>query len=73
MGLAWGDPSLYDSTLRILEQVLAGGAMAFEYEVIPGVTSIQTLAAKHRLPLNGIGEGIHPLQQGIKAQRGIEF
>jgi precorrin-6A synthase len=56
--LVWGDPSLYDSTLRILDQVLAVGAVAFEYEVIPGVTSIQTLAAKHRLTLNGIGEGI---------------
>jgi precorrin-6A synthase len=56
--LVWGDPSLYDSTLRILDQVLAGGAVAFEYEVIPGVTSIQTLAAKFRQPLNGIGEGI---------------
>jgi len=56
--LVWGDPSLYDSTLRVIDQVLASGAVAFEYEVIPGVTSIQTLAAKHRLPLNGIGEGI---------------
>jgi precorrin-6A synthase len=56
--LVWGDPSLYDSTLRILDQVLAAGEVAFEYEVIPGVTSIQSLAARHRLPLNGIGEGI---------------
>ncbi len=56
--LVWGDPSLYDSTLRIVDQVLAGGTVAFDYEVIPGVTSVQTLAAKHRLPLNGIGEGI---------------
>jgi len=56
--LVWGDPSLYDSTLRIIDQVQAGGTVAFEYEVIPGVTSISTLAAKHRLPLNGIGEGI---------------
>jgi precorrin-6A synthase len=56
--LVWGDPSLYDSTLRILDQVLASGANAFEVGVIPGVTSIQTLAAKHHLLLNGIGEGI---------------
>jgi precorrin-6A synthase len=56
--LVWGDPSLYDSTLRIVDQVLAGGKVAFECEVIPGVTSVQTLAAKHRQPLNGIGEGI---------------
>ncbi len=56
--LVWGDPSLYDSTLSILDQVRAAGALVFEYEVIPGVTSIQSLAARHRLPLNGIGEGI---------------
>jgi precorrin-6A synthase len=56
--LVWGDPSLYDSTLRILDQVLASGAVEFEYQVVPGVTSVQTLMAKHRLLLNGIGEGI---------------
>jgi len=53
--LAWGDPSLYDSLLRILEQVAADGA-ALEYDVIPGVTSVQALAASHRIPLNRIGE-----------------
>jgi precorrin-6A synthase len=56
--LVWGDPSLYDSTLRILDQVLAAGAVEFECDVIPGVSSIQSLAAKHRLPLTGIGEGV---------------
>jgi len=56
--LVCGDPSLYDSTLRILDQILAAGLLEFEVEVIPGVTSMQALAAKHQLPLNGIGEGI---------------
>ncbi len=56
--LVWGDPSLYDSTLRILEEVLASGKVAFDYEVVPGVTSVQTLAARHRLPLHGVGEGV---------------
>jgi precorrin-6A synthase len=56
--LVWGDPSLYDSTLRILDQILAAGTAVFEVEVIPGITSIQTLAARHRLPLNEVGEGI---------------
>ena len=56
--LVWGDPSLYDSTLRILDQVLASGAVTFQVDVVPGVTSIQTLAARHHLLLNGIGEGI---------------
>jgi precorrin-6A synthase len=53
--LIWGDPSLYDSTLRIIGQIAARGDVAFEYEVIPGITSIQALAARHRIPLNQIG------------------
>src|SRR4029078_4234894 len=56
--LAWGDPGLYDSTTRILEQV-AGAGDGFEYEVIPGVTSVQALAAAHRIPLNRIGGAVH--------------
>jgi precorrin-6A synthase len=54
--LIWGDPSLYDSTLRILDTVRAAGRLAFDCEVIPGITSPQALAAAHRLVLNGIGE-----------------
>ncbi|MFL6600060.1 MAG: precorrin-6A synthase (deacetylating) [Steroidobacteraceae bacterium] len=53
--LVWGDPSLYDSTLRIVEQIAARGAVAFDYEVIPGITSIQALTASHRIALNQIG------------------
>jgi len=55
--LVWGDPSLYDSTLRILDTVKAGG-FPLDYEVIPGISSIQVLAARHRIPLNGIGEAV---------------
>lgn len=54
--LLWGEPGLYDSTLRILELV---EGEAFSLEVIPGISSVQTLAARHRIPLNRIGE---PLQ-----------
>jgi precorrin-6A synthase len=53
--LVWGDPSLYDSTIRIIEQIAARGTVEFEYEVIPGITSIQALTARHRIPLNQIG------------------
>jgi precorrin-6A synthase len=56
--LVWGDPSLYDSTLRILERVLAAGTVAFEHRVVPGVTSVQALAARHRIPLHGVGEPV---------------
>jgi precorrin-6A synthase len=56
--LVWGDPSLYDSTIRILEQVAARGAIAFAYEVIPGITSVQALTARHRIALNRLGEPV---------------
>ncbi|MGW4842679.1 precorrin-6A synthase (deacetylating) [Nocardia brasiliensis] len=57
--LVWGDPSLYDSTLRMIERVLARGTVRFDYEVIPGVTSVQALAARHRMVLHRIGEPVH--------------
>ncbi|MEO8492330.1 precorrin-6A synthase (deacetylating), partial [Pseudomonas sp.] len=50
--LAWGDPALYDSTIRILQAILASGRCEFEFDVIPGITSVQALAAQHKVPLN---------------------
>jgi precorrin-6A synthase len=55
--LVWGDPALYDSTLRIVEAVCARG-LALDYDVIPGISSVQALAASHRVVLNGIGESV---------------
>jgi precorrin-6A synthase len=54
--LAWGDPSLYDSTLRILDRVAAH--VDIVYDVIPGITAIQALTARHRIPLNEVGEPV---------------
>ena len=54
--LAWGDPSLYDSTLRILDEVARH--VELSYDVIPGITAIQVLTARHRIPLNDIGEPV---------------
>jgi precorrin-6A synthase len=54
--LAWGDPSLYDSTLRILDAVAVD--VDFSYDVIPGITAVQALTARHRIPLNGVGEPV---------------
>lgn len=51
--LVWGDPSLYDSTLRILDAVAA--EVDISYDVIPGITAIQALTARHRIPLNEVG------------------
>lgn len=56
--LVWGDPALYDSTIRILQAIQASGACVFEFEVIPGITSVQALAAQHKVPLNQIGRSV---------------
>ncbi|GAA1616257.1 MULTISPECIES: precorrin-6A synthase (deacetylating) [Kribbella] len=56
--LVWGDPSLYDSTLAILDDIQARGELAFEVEVIPGISSVSTLAARHRVGLNQVGRPI---------------
>jgi precorrin-6A synthase len=68
--LVWGDPSLYDSTLRIIDQIVARGTVAFEYEVIPGITAVQALAAKHRIALNRIGKSVH-ITTGRKVAEGL--
>jgi precorrin-6A synthase len=57
--LVWGDPAIYDSTIRIIEQVIASGAVELDVEVIPGISSIQVLAARHRIALNRIGQAVH--------------
>ncbi|MDF3415247.1 precorrin-6A synthase (deacetylating) [Sulfitobacter sp. M57] len=49
--LVWGDPSLYDSTLRIAARL----DPAPQITVIPGITSLQALTAAHAIPINDIG------------------
>jgi precorrin-6A synthase len=56
--LVWGDPSLYDSTLAILDDILARGELSFDVEVIPGISSVSALAARHRTGLNQVGRPI---------------
>jgi precorrin-6A synthase len=56
--LVWGDPALYDSTIAVLREIESRGRVAFEFEVIPGISSVQALAAAHRVPLNRVGEPI---------------
>lgn len=48
--LVWGDPSLYDSTLRIAERLTPKPPT----QVIPGITALQALTAAHAMPLNQI-------------------
>jgi precorrin-6A synthase len=56
--LIWGDPCLYDSALRILGRVAARDKAEFDLEVIPGITSVQALAASHKMALNRIGDPV---------------
>ena len=56
--LVWGDPSLYDSTLRVLDRVRSAGIVDLEHAVIPGISAVQALAAAHRVALHGIGEPV---------------
>jgi precorrin-6A synthase len=68
--LVWGDPSLYDSTIRILDSILDSGCLTFEFEVIPGITSVQALTARHRIPLNRIGRSVE-ITTGRKLANGL--
>lgn len=54
--LVWGDPSLYDSTMRIAERLAT--RMPLRLAVIPGITSLQGLTAAHAIPLNEVGEAV---------------
>lgn len=56
--LVWGDPAFYDSTLRIVESLAERGRVAFTYDVLPGLSSPQLLAARHRIVLHRVGEPI---------------
>ncbi|OOC54324.1 MULTISPECIES: precorrin-6A synthase (deacetylating) [Nocardiopsis] len=57
--LVWGDPSLYDSTLRVVERIAARGVVPVEHDVLPGVSAPQLLAARHRIVLHEVGRPVH--------------
>ena len=50
--LVWGDPSLYDSTLRIAERLAV--QLPLTVSVVPGITALQALTAAHAIALNDI-------------------
>lgn len=56
--LAWGDPTLYDNTIGVLNTVAERGSVAFELSVVPGVSSVSTLTAAHRIGLNQVGRPV---------------
>lgn len=56
--MIWGDPALYDGTLTSVEQMRAAGRADLRVEVIPGLSCVQMLTARHGIPLNRPGESI---------------
>lgn len=55
--LVWGDPSLYDSTIRIVSQLAE--RLPIEWDVLPGISAPQLLAARHRIVLHDVGAPVH--------------
>jgi precorrin-6A synthase len=56
--LVWGDPALYDGTLAMLDRIGARGEVAFDVVSVPGISSVQALAAAHRVALNRTGRPV---------------
>jgi precorrin-6A synthase len=54
----------------VIQHILADGMLEFDYEIIPGITSVQALAARHRIALNEIGQSIH-ITTGRKLSEGL--
>jgi len=56
--LVWGDPSLYDSTLRVADEAVGALPWPVAIDVLPGVGSVAVLTAHHRIPLNRVGASV---------------
>jgi precorrin-6A synthase len=56
--LVWGDPSLYDSTLRVADEAIAALPWPVSVEIVPGLSSVALLTARHRIPLNRVGASV---------------
>jgi len=57
--LVWGDPALYDSTIRIVDRIAEQAPDDYEVRVIPGISAVSALAARHRMVLHEIGRPVH--------------
>jgi precorrin-6A synthase len=67
--LVWGDPSLYDSTIRVVEKVRQLG-VPVDYDVLPGISAPQLLAARHRIVLHDVGRPVH-VTTGRRVQEAV--
>ena len=69
--LVWGDPAFYDSAIRVLDAVLERGRVEAELDVVPGVSSLQVLAARHRIVLHDVGNPVH-VTTGRRLQEAVD-
>lgn len=69
--LVWGDPAFYDSTIRVVDRVLARGRVEAVVDVVPGISSIQLLAARHRVVLHEVGQPLH-VTTGRRLREAVE-
>jgi precorrin-6A synthase len=69
--LVWGDPAFYDSAIRVLDAVLARGRVEAEIDVVPGISSLQVLAARHRIVLHDVGHPVH-VTTGRRLQEAVD-
>lgn len=54
--LVWGDPAYYDSTIRVVERLAA--RLDLDHDVIPGISALSLLAARHRIVLHDVGRPV---------------
>lgn len=51
--LVWGDPALYDGTIRVVRE------LGVAFDVLPGISAPQVLAARHGIVLHEVGQPVH--------------
>ncbi|MBX2813342.1 MAG: precorrin-6A synthase (deacetylating) [Myxococcales bacterium] len=54
--LVWGDPSVYDSSIRLASKL--SHSLAISVQVTPGISSIQGLTAAFGIPLNEVASSV---------------
>ncbi|MFT4035686.1 MAG: precorrin-6A synthase (deacetylating) [Patulibacter sp.] len=86
--LVWGDPGLYESTLAIVDELVAESARPaptgavngvnavnaptpLSRRVIPGISSVHALTARHGIPLNRQGRAVQITPARLLADGGL--
>ncbi|GAB3998728.1 precorrin-6A synthase (deacetylating) [Nocardioides marmoraquaticus] len=63
--LVWGDPALYDSTIRVVDRIAAD--LDATVRVVAGISAPQLLAARHGVVLHEVGRPVHLTTQRRQA------